>query len=94
MNILLWVLQVILAVIYALHGYLMLNPPPPVRGGMGIPDPFRLFIGVAELLAAAGLLLPGLTRRMPASSSFAFLRSVGGNDIPGAAPSFSIHDPD
>ncbi|MGH2405631.1 MAG: DoxX family protein [bacterium] len=43
----------------------MLNPPPPVREGMAIPDAFRLFIGVAELLAAAGLLLPGLTRRMP-----------------------------
>jgi len=67
MNIVLWILQVLLAVLYLWHGWLMINPPPEVLAIMNtfLAPWFRIFIGVAEVLAAVGLILPGLTRIMP-----------------------------
>lgn len=67
MNIVLWILQVLLAAMYLWHGWLMIAPPPEVAAIMNtfLPTWFRLFIGIAELLAAVGLILPGLTRIMP-----------------------------
>jgi hypothetical protein len=63
----LWVLQVLLAAVFAWHGWFMVAPPAEMveminaQLGSGL----RLFIGVAELLAAAGLILPGVTRILP-----------------------------
>ena len=67
MNILLWVLQVLLAVAFLAHGWMFLFPPENLVAVMNaaIPPAFRLFIGVAEVLAAIGLTLPGLTRILP-----------------------------
>jgi len=67
MNILLWVLQILLAAAFAAHGVLFLNPPPELLVEMDkmLPTWFRLFLGVAEVLAAVGLTLPGMTRIMP-----------------------------
>lgn len=67
MNILLWVLQILLAVAFAAHGVLFLNPPAELLVEMNkmLPTEFRLFLGVAEVLAAIGLILPGITRIMP-----------------------------
>lgn len=67
MNIFLWVLQVLLALAFLAHGWLMLAPPPELIDQMNasIAPPLRLFIGVAEVLAAVGLTLPGITRIMP-----------------------------
>ncbi|HXV44458.1 MAG TPA: DoxX family protein [Anaerolineae bacterium] len=67
MNIVLWILQVLLAVYFLWHGWLFVAPPAEMVDMMNsfIPPGFRLFIGVAELLAAAGLILPGLTRILP-----------------------------
>ena len=67
MNIVLWVLQVLLAVAFAAHGWLMLSPPPEIAVQMNASMPrwFQLFIGVSEVLAAVGLILPGLTRILP-----------------------------
>src|SRR3990170_773466 len=67
MNILLWVLQVLLAVAFFAHGWLFLSPPPDIAVQMNASMPrwFQLFLGVAEVLAAVGLTLPGLTRIMP-----------------------------
>lgn len=67
MNIVLWVLQVLLAVAFFAHGWMMLWPSPEIAAQMNasLPRWFSLFIGVAELLAAAGLILPGLTRILP-----------------------------
>jgi uncharacterized membrane protein YphA (DoxX/SURF4 family) len=67
MNIVLWILQVLLAIAFAAHGWLMVSPPPELLAIMNeqLGREFRLFIGVAELLAAVGLLLPGLTRIWP-----------------------------
>jgi hypothetical protein len=67
MNIMLWVLQVLLAVAFLAHGWLFLSPPPDIAEQMNasLPRWFQLFLGVAEVLAAVGLTLPGLTRIMP-----------------------------
>jgi uncharacterized membrane protein YphA (DoxX/SURF4 family) len=66
MNILLWVLQVLLAVAFLAHGCLFLFPSAEMLKLMAsIPTPFRLFLGVAEVLAGVGLTLPGITRILP-----------------------------
>src|SRR6185295_11063211 len=59
LNIALWVLQVLLAAAFLAHGWLMVAPPAELVAlinaqlGVGL----RLFIGVAEVLAAVGLIL-------------------------------------
>jgi uncharacterized membrane protein YphA (DoxX/SURF4 family) len=67
MNIVLWVLQVLLALAFLAHGWLFLAPPADMVAVMNasIPPAFRMFIGVAEVLAAVGLILPGITRVQP-----------------------------
>lgn len=76
LNITLWVFQVLLAVAFALHGWMMVSPPAElvdmINAQLGVA--FRLFIGIAELLAAVGLILPGVTRILP---QFISLASVG-----------------
>jgi uncharacterized membrane protein YphA (DoxX/SURF4 family) len=67
MNILLWVLQVLLAVAFFAHGWMFLFPPASIAAQINasLPRWFQLFLGVAEVLAAVGLTLPGLTRIQP-----------------------------
>jgi putative oxidoreductase len=67
MNIVLWVLQVLLALAFGAHGWMMLFPPPEVAAQMNahLPRWFSLFIGVAEIAATIGLILPGITRIKP-----------------------------
>jgi uncharacterized membrane protein YphA (DoxX/SURF4 family) len=67
MNILLWVLQVLLALAFFAHGWMFLFPPASVVEQMNasLPRWFQLFLGVAEVLAAIGLILPGVTRIKP-----------------------------
>jgi uncharacterized membrane protein YphA (DoxX/SURF4 family) len=67
MNITLWVLQVLLAVAFLAHGWLFLTPPAAVVEQMNasLPRWFQVFLGVAEVLAPVGLILPGLTRVLP-----------------------------
>jgi hypothetical protein len=67
MNIVLWVLQVLLAAAFAAHGAFLIAPPAEmlemINSQLG--ENFRLFLGVAEVLAALGLILPGITRILP-----------------------------
>jgi uncharacterized membrane protein YphA (DoxX/SURF4 family) len=67
MNILLWVLQIVLALAFFAHGCLLLFPPAAIVDQMNasLPRWFQLFIGVAEILAAVGLTVPGFTRIQP-----------------------------
>ena len=67
MNVTLWVLQVLLAVAFLAHGWIFLFPPADMVELMNasIPPAFRIFLGVAEVLAAVGLTLPGITRVLP-----------------------------
>lgn len=67
MNITLWMLQILLAAAFFAHGMLFLNPPPDIAVLMNesLPRWFQLFLGVAEVAAAVGLTLPGITRILP-----------------------------
>jgi putative oxidoreductase len=67
MNIATWVVQVLLALAFLAHGWLFLSPPAGIADQMNasLPRWFQLFLGVAEVLAAVGLVLPGLTRVLP-----------------------------
>lgn len=67
MNKLLWVLQVLLAAAFLAHGWMFLFPSVDMAALMNafIPPAFRYFIGVAEVLAAIGLTLPGVVRIAP-----------------------------
>ena len=67
MNIVLWILQVLLALAFLAHGAMFLWPPPEIAVMMNASMPrwFQLFLGVAEIAAGLGLILPGLTRIKP-----------------------------
>ena len=67
MNILLWLLQLLLAAAFFAHGWLFLAPPASMVEQMNAPLPrwFQLFLGIAEVAAGAGLTLPAMTRVMP-----------------------------
>ena len=67
MNIALWVLQVLLALAFLAHGVLLLMPPPEIAAQMNaeLPRGFWVFLGAAEILAAVGLTLPGITGIQP-----------------------------
>jgi hypothetical protein len=67
MKILLWVVQVLLAVAFLAHGWLFLTPPAAIAEQMNatLPRWFQLFLGVAEVAAALGLTLPAVTRILP-----------------------------
>jgi uncharacterized membrane protein YphA (DoxX/SURF4 family) len=67
MNIVLWILQVLLALAFLAHGWMFLFPSPAIAALMNasLPRWFQLFLGVAEVAAGIGLVLPGLTRIKP-----------------------------
>ncbi|MBX2911730.1 MAG: DoxX family protein [Cyclobacteriaceae bacterium] len=64
MKIILWTLQILLAAQFLQHGIIMVFPPDEyveiMNATLGIG--LRYFIGIAELLAVLGLILPGLLR--------------------------------
>lgn len=64
MKIFLWILQVLLAAQFLQHGIIMIFPPEEyveiINASLGVG--LRYFIGIAELLAVVGLILPGLLR--------------------------------
>ena len=58
-----WILRLLLAVLFAIQGIIKLNGSPgwiSKFSGWGYPDHFYLAVGVAELLGAIGLLIPRL----------------------------------
>lgn len=69
-QIIVWVLQVLLAGFFVFHSVMYVFAPKPLVAGMqgrgqwppAIPVWFRRFIGVAELLAAVALVGPGVVR--------------------------------
>jgi uncharacterized membrane protein YphA (DoxX/SURF4 family) len=66
-NIALWILQILMAALFFWHGQFMAFPPAEMVAmiNANIGSELRVFIGVAEILAAVGLILPGLTRILP-----------------------------
>ena len=72
-NIALWILQALLAALFLWHGQFMTFPPADMVAMINenIGPGLRVFIGIAEMLAAAGLILPGLTRILPSLTALA-----------------------
>jgi hypothetical protein len=62
----LWIVQGLLALIFLFAGGMKLVLPlEALKGPVSLPGLFVRFIGVAEVLGALGLLLPGLLHRQP-----------------------------
>ena len=60
-NVILWIVQGLLAALVLFAGGMKLVlPVEAMAGPLALPGPFLRFIGVAELLGAVGLILPGL----------------------------------
>ncbi|HJT68302.1 MAG TPA: DoxX family protein [Pyrinomonadaceae bacterium] len=79
MNILLWIIQILLTLVFLLAGGTKLVIPPDKLqaqappGAIHFPGWFLIFIGVCEVLGALGLVLPGLTRTRKGLTSLAAL---------------------
>lgn len=67
MNIVLWILQILLALAFFAHGWLLLWPPPEIAAQMNaeLPRWFWVFLGIAEIVAAIAITVPGVTRIRP-----------------------------
>ena len=61
MNVVLWILQILLALLFVFAGVTKFIFPAPPE--LGFPGWFLKFIGLCELLGGLGLVLPGLFRR-------------------------------
>ncbi len=77
MNVLLWVLQFLLAVYFGFTGVMpfVVSPglPAPMAWMYELPGSLHLLSGTAEILAALGLILPGLTHIAPRLTPLAAL---------------------
>jgi hypothetical protein len=73
MNVVAWILQILLALLFLFHFVVYTISPEPLTAGMrkqgqwppAIPDGLRRFIGIAELAGALGLILPAVTHILP-----------------------------
>jgi DoxX-like family len=63
LNVVLWVLQSLLALLFLFAGGVkLIMPIAAMAKQTGLPGGFLRFIAVAEVLGALGLILPGITR--------------------------------
>jgi hypothetical protein len=63
MNVVLWIIQVLLALLFLFAGVTkLILPIEEMTKQMAMPGLFLRFLGVAEVLGALGLILPGLFR--------------------------------
>jgi uncharacterized membrane protein len=69
MNIVLWILQVLLAIAFllagVLHGFRQEQAKSQLKWPAALPPALLTFIGIAEILGAVGLILPELTSILP-----------------------------
>ena len=74
MNMALWVLQIVLALYYAMGGFYQLNvgklPPAYFKK---VPKPGWIALGAMQIVFALGLVLPGALKIMPQLTPFAAL---------------------
>jgi hypothetical protein len=76
----LWIVQGLLALIFLFAGGVKLVLPiEALTKQMSLPGPFVRFIGVAEVLGALGLVLPGLLRIRPGLTPLAAARHDRGD---------------
>jgi hypothetical protein len=72
MNLALWIVQGLLAALFLLAGGAkLILPLDQMTGPVALPGWFLRFIGVAEVLGALGLVLPGLVRIRPGLTAVA-----------------------
>jgi uncharacterized membrane protein len=81
MKIFAWILQVLLALAFFFHGCIYIVWPDsfvemarqqnPNSAGLALSAALRMFIGIAEILGAVGLIVPGLARIKPILTSWA-----------------------
>lgn len=76
MNILLWIVQILLALAFGFFGFAKVSQPivelaPMMPFVTDVPALLVRFIGVAELAGALGLILPSLTRIQPKLTAWA-----------------------
>jgi uncharacterized membrane protein YphA (DoxX/SURF4 family) len=72
MNVALWIVQVLLALLFLFGGGVKLVMPiEEMAKQTGLPGLFLQFIGVCEVLGGLGLILPGLMRIRPRLTSLA-----------------------
>jgi hypothetical protein len=94
-NIVAWILQVLLALFFLFHFvFYTFSPEALVRNAResgqwppAIPEWFRRFIGVAELLGAIGLIAPAVTGTLPGLVSLA---ALGLAIVSGAATAYHM----
>jgi hypothetical protein len=65
MNTVIWLCQILLALVFLAHGVMLLVPPAEMAAQMNaaLPRGFWVFLGIAEVAAAVGLTIPVLIRR-------------------------------
>ena len=79
MNILLWLVQLVLAAAFGMAGFMKSTQPVDalLQAGIGwasqVPLPLVRFIGVSELAGAIGLILPAATKIKPTLTPLAAL---------------------
>ncbi len=77
MNIALWIIQILLALLFLFAGGMKLIVPAETLQAAGSPNQIILpglllkFIGACEVLGALGLILPGLLRKRPSLTPLA-----------------------
>ncbi|HUO65692.1 MAG TPA: DoxX family protein [Terriglobales bacterium] len=66
MNLALWIIQILLALLFLFAGGMkLIMPLEKLTGPIALPGLFLRFIGVCEVLGGLGLILPGLLRIRP-----------------------------
>lgn len=77
MNIVLWILQVLLALLFVFGGVMkFVTPADQMAAQTGLPGSFLWFIGACEILGGLGLVLPSLLRIKPRLTPLAALGLV------------------
>jgi uncharacterized membrane protein YphA (DoxX/SURF4 family) len=81
LNVTLWVVQILLAIAFAMTGLMKLTQPVAALAAQmawvgSVPAVLVRFIGLAELAGAAGLILPALTRIQPRLTAVAAIGLV------------------
>jgi len=72
MNIVLWIIQVLLALLFLFSGVMkLITPIEAMTQQIHLPGLFLRFIGVCEVLGGLGLILPALLRIRPALTPLA-----------------------
>ena len=74
MNLLAWIVQAVLAAIFLVHGFVLVNPPEAAAAifeALPFSRSFMGFIGLTEMLGAVGLILPRALGMLPALTPLA-----------------------